>query len=280
MAVPILDNHVHLEPFRGRNVDAVKDFERHGGTHIVISSLPYDEAPAKSAEDFRKGFDLTISLKDRVNKETGVRAFATVGPYPAELMNLEKINGLEKAKEIMKDGLDIAADYVRAGAALAIGEVGRPHFPVSEEEWRASNEILAYAMKLAKEVGCAIVLHTESATISSMKELAAMADKVGLDKNRVVKHYSPPLILPEENFGLMPSVLAGKDAVKEALGKGDRFLMETDFLDDPHRPGAVMAITTVPKRTRTFLKQSIMTEEQAFRIHVENPKKTYGDLFA
>jgi len=280
MAVPILDNHVHLEPFRGRNVDAVRDFERQGGTHIVISSLPYDEAPAKSAEDFRKGFDLTISLKDRVNRETGVRAFATVGPYPAELMNLENINGLEKAKEIMKDGMDIAAEYVRTGAALAIGEVGRPHFPVSEAEWRASNEILAYAMKLVKEVGCAIVLHTESATISSMKELAAMADKVGLDKNRVVKHYSPPLILPEENFGLMPSVLAGKDAVREALGKGDRFLMETDFLDDPRRPGAVMAITTVPKRTRTFLEQGIMTEEQAFKIHVENPKKTYGDLFA
>jgi len=280
MAVPILDNHVHLEPFRGRNVDAVKDFERQGGTHIVISSLPYGEAPAKSAEDFRKGFDLTISLKDRVNKETGVRAFATVGPYPAELMNLENIHGLEKAKEIMKDGMDIAAEYVRAGAALAIGEVGRPHFPVSEAEWRASNEILAYAMKLVKEIGCAIVLHTESATISSMKELAAMADKVGLDKNRVVKHYSPPLILPEENFGLMPSVLAGKDAVREALGKGDRFLMETDFLDDPRRPGAVMAITTVPKRTRTFLKLGIMTEEQAFKIHVENPKKTYGDLFA
>lgn len=280
MAVPILDNHVHLEPVRGRNVESVREFERQGGTHIVISSLPYDEAPVKSADDFRKGYDLTISMKDRVNRETKVRAFATVGPYPAELMDLEKIHGLEMAKGIMIDAMDIASDYVREGKALAIGEIGRPHFPVSEAEWAASNEIMMHAMALAKEVGCALVLHTESATLSSMKELAAMADKAGLSKDMVVKHYSPPLVLPEENFGLMPSVLAGKEAVKEALRKGTRFLLETDFLDDPRRPGAVMAITTVPKRTRAFMQQGIMTEEQAYKIHVENPKMTYGDSFS
>lgn len=246
----------------------------------MISGLPYDETPVKASDDFRKGYDLTVSMKDRVNKETGVRAFATVGPYPAELMNLEKIHGLEKAEEIMMDGLDIAAEYVREGKALAIGEVGRPHFPVSEAEWNSSNHIMMCAMTLAKETGCAIVLHTESATTASMRELAAMADKAGLDKSQVVKHYSPPLILPEENFGLMPSVLAGKEAVREALHKGDRFLLETDFLDDPRRPGAVMAITTVPKRTRMFMQQGIMTEEQAYKIHVENPKRTYGDSFS
>ena len=280
MAVPILDNHIHLEPFKGRNVESVRDFERQGGTHIVISSLPYGEAPVKMPDDFRKGYDLTVSMKDRVNKETGVRAFATVGPYPAELMDLEKIHGLKKAEEIMMDGMDIAAEYVREGKALAIGEVGRPHFPVSKAEWNSSNDIMTRAMTLAKEIGCALVLHTESATTASMKELAEMAEKAGLDKSKVIKHYSPPLILPEENFGLMPSVLAGKEAVKEALLKGDRFLLETDFLDDPRRPGAVMAITTVPRRTRMFMQQGIMTEEQAYKIHVENPKRTYGDSFS
>jgi TatD-related deoxyribonuclease len=112
-----------------------------------------------------------------------------------------------------------------------------------------------------------------------MKELAEMADKAGLDRGKVVKHYSPPIVLPEENFGLMPSVLASKDHVKEALQKGSRFLMETDFLDDPRRPGAVLAITTVPKRTLAFIEQGLMTEEQAHKIHVENPAKTYGQGF-
>lgn len=279
MEISILDNHVHLEPVRGRNVESVRDFEKQGGTHIIISHLPYEEFPVRSLEDYRKGFDATISIKNRVNKETGVRAYATVGPYPVELLELEKVHGLEKAKQVMMEAMELAAEYVRDGKALAIGEVGRPHFPVSPEIWSASNEIILHGMKLAKEVGCAIVLHSESATVASMREFAEMADRAGLDRARAVKHYSPPLIMPEENFGLMPSVLAGKNPTKEALAKGSRFLMETDFLDDPRRPGAVLAITTVPKRTKSFLEQGLMTEEQAYKIHSENPKKTYGSTF-
>jgi len=279
MAVPILDNHVHLEPLKGRHIDSVRDFERQGGTHLIISHLPYDHVRVRQPEDFAASFDVTISTKDKVNKETKVRAYATVGPYPAELIELQKIHGLEKAKEIMLAGMETAAEYVREGKAIAIGEVGRPHFPVSEEIWSASNDILLHAMSLAKEIGCAIVLHTESATPKSMKEIAEMADKAGLDRGKVVKHYSPPLVLPEENHGLLPSILASKEATRIALQKGTRFLMETDFLDDPKRPGAVLAIATVPKRTFAFIKQGMMTEEQAHIIHEENPRRAYGSAF-
>ncbi len=279
MAPPILDNHVHLEPVRGRHVDAARDFERAGGTHLIISHLPYEELRVRTEGDFRLAFDHTIAVKDRVNVETGVKAYATVGPYPVELLSLAKVHGLACAKEIMLAGMDLAAEYVRDGKALAIGEVGRPHFPVSAEELSASNDIMFHAMRLARENDCAVVLHTESATEASMMEIAEMADRAGLARHRVVKHYSPPLVLPEENHGLMPSVLSGKDAVKTALSKGTRFLMETDFLDDPDRPGAVLAITTVPKRMRTLLEQGAITEEQVHKVHVDNPRATYGPAF-
>jgi len=280
MAVPILDNHAHLEPLIGRHVEAVRDFERAGGTHIIISHLPYDHLRVSTAEDFRKGFEETVRLKDRVNAETSVKAFATVGPYPVELLHLEKKLGFERAKDLMMRGMEIAAEFVREGKALAIGEIGRPHFPVTDEQLDASNAIMSYGMSLGKELGCAVVLHTESATTGSMRELAEMADKVGLARWKLVKHYCPPLVLEEENFGLMPSVLAGRDAVKEALAKGTRFMMETDFLDDPRRPGAVLDIKTVPKRTKTMMEQGLMTEEQAHEVHQENPRRTYGDFFS
>lgn len=280
MAVPILDNHVHLEEVRGRHVDSARDFQKAGGTHLIISGPPQEEFRIKSTEDWRKAYDITIALKERVNTETSVKAFATVGPYPGELLEIEKALGLEKAAQLMMEGVEIASQYVRDGRALAIGEMGRPHFPVSTEVWNVSNEIMFHGMRLAKEVGCAIVLHTESTTLESMKELGLMADKAGLPRSRVVKHYCPPFVLPEENFGLMPSVLAGKDASKAAISKGTRFLMETDFLDDKTRPGAVLAITTVPKRTLTFIKQGLMTEEQAYKIHEDSPKEAYGQGFS
>ncbi len=273
--VPVLDNHVHLDPFKGRNVDAVKDFERLGGTHIIISHMPYEERPVKDIDGFRESYDITIALKDRVNSETNVRAHATVGPYPAELIELEKIHGLQRAKDIMMKALDLAEEYVKEGKALAIGEVGRPHFPVSPDIWEASNEILSHAMRTAKETKCAIVLHTESATPAIMQELAEMARKVGLDTSRVVKHYCAPFVLPEENHGLMPSVLASKDAIEKAFAKGLRFMMETDFLDDPRRPGAVLNITTVPKRTTQLIQKGLMRLDDAYQIHYDNPRRTY-----
>ena len=279
MNVPILDNHVHLEPVRGRNVEAVKDFAAHGGTHIIVSHLPYEELPVRSAEDFRKSFEITISTVEKVNSETQVKAFATVGPYPVELLDLAKVHGLAKAKGIMLEGMDIAAEFVRKGDALAIGEVGRPHFEVSSDLLHASNDILLQGMKLARDAGCAIVLHTESATNESMKGLAEMADTAGLDRGKVVKHYCGPLVRQDENFGLMPSVLASRENVEAALAKGLRFMMETDFLDDPRRPGAVLSITTVPKRTQQLMQKKLLRLDDAYQIHYDNARMTYGPRF-
>ena len=279
MNVPVLDNHVHLEPVRGRNVDAVKDFAALGGTHIIVSHMPYEEIPVRSADDFRRGYEVTVSMVERVNAETEVKAFATVGPYPGEILALEKIHGLEKARDIMIEAMDTAAEFVHNGDALAIGEVGRPHWGVSDEVMHASNDILRHGMMLAKRVDCAIVLHTESATPEVMKSLAEMADDVGLDRGRVVKHFCGPLVKQEENFGLMPSVLASRENVKEALSKGLRFLMETDFIDDPRRPGAVLAITTVPKRTQQLIEKKLLRLEDACRIHYDNARMTYGSRF-
>jgi TatD-related deoxyribonuclease len=102
-----------------------------------------------------------------------------------------------------------------------------------------------------------------------------MGKRVGLPASKIVKHYSPPLILESENYGLMPSILASKKNITTAIEKGNRFLMETDYIDDPRRPGAVLGPKTVPKRTIELLENGILTEEDIIRIHKDNPEKTY-----
>lgn len=47
-------------------------------------------------------------------------------------------------------------------------------------------------------------------------------------------------------------------------------------MDEPSRPGAVLDIKTVPKRTMAYLDSGKMTEEQAWIIHKDNPEKLYG----
>ncbi len=275
MDFPILDNHLHLRA-DGRNVEALKDFYKRGGTHAVLSHLPYKEVSITSPEDFRSSYEITLSMADRANRETDVRVFVTLGPYPVLLIDLEEKYGIERAVEIMKRGMDIAKDFIDEGRAIALGEVGRPHFSVPERILQASNEIMRYGMELAAESGCPIVLHTETSTPEVMRELAGMADESGLSREKVIKHYCAPLIREEESAGLFPSVLAGKKALQQASEKGSRFLMETDYLDDPERPGAVMYPPTIPKRMEYLLEEGLLTEEDAWTIHKENPERVYG----
>ncbi len=273
--LPILDNHIHLQP-KGRNIEAVKDFQKAGGTHLIISHLPQKGYRIKKGEDFKAQYDITVEMAELARKNTDVKIFVTLGPYPVELLRLSEHMPLNQAKEVMIVGMDIAGDYVKEGKAIGLGEIGRPHFPVSDEIMKTSNDIMKYGMEIAKEIGCAVVLHTESGTPEVCKELAKIAKDVGLPANKVVKHYSPAIIDEKDNHGLFPSVLASKRNIEEAIAQGNRFMMETDYLDDPRRPGAVLGIKTVPKRTKMLMEVGLLSEDDAFIIHKENPEKVYG----
>lgn len=272
---PILDNHIHLQPM-GKNYEAVKEFQKEGGTHLIVSHLPHKGHKINKPEDFKIQFDTTLKMAVLAREKTDVKIFVTLGPYPVELLRFVEHMTLEEGVKIMMAGMDIAGEYVREGKAIALGEIGRPHFPVSDEIIEASNDIMRYGMEIAKGIGCAVVLHTESGTPGVCKELAQMAENVGFPANRIVKHYSPAIINERDNHGLFPSVLASKKNIEEAVAKGNRFLMETDYLDDPRRPGAVLGIKTVPKRTKALIDMDLIGEEDVWVIHKDNPEKVYG----
>lgn len=259
----IFDNHFHLD-FAGLGVCAVKDFESSGGTHIMLVHKPFAD------------YETTLKLAELVRRETNVEVFVALGPHPAELTKLLEKFSLKDGVEKMKKRMETAGKYVMEKHSVAVGEIGRPHYDVSENVWSASNEIMEYGMSIAKDVNCPVILHTETATKKTFKEIAEMADKVGLKKEKVIKHYSPPLVKLEDNFGIFPSILAGKDAIKEAISISPRFMMETDYMDDLKRPGAVLGPKTVPRVTKFFLEKNIFTQEDVIKIHKENPEKVYG----
>jgi TatD-related deoxyribonuclease len=181
----------------------------------------------------------------------------------------------ETAIRIMKKGIDEAAVLCEEKKCIGIGEIGRPHFHVNVQTIEDSNEIILYGMQRARDVNAPVILHTESTTPHQCRELVEIGKKVGLPLYKIVKHYSPPLILENENYGLMPSVLASKKNILSAVKKGTRFMMETDYIDDPRRPGAVLGPKTIPKRTLELMENDILTEKQIYEIHKKNPEKTY-----
>jgi TatD-related deoxyribonuclease len=130
-------------------------------------------------------------------------------------------------------------------------------------------------MELAAEIGCAVIIHSESGSPGLMSELSDMARTASLDPGMVIKHFSPPLVRDDETYGIFPSIPASKKAVREALSKGDRFMLETDFINAPNRPGAVMSINTVPKRVLGMLSSGEMSSETVWKICYDAPKRMF-----
>jgi len=272
--IPITDNHLHLSE-NGRGIDAIRDFERAGGTHAIVVSLPswMYGVIAKCPEDYDVGYEATLRMVERVNKETGVKAWAVVGVHPAELIKLKGRMKIGEAVEVMKGALERAQKLVVEGKCVGI-KSGRPHWKVSEEEWELSCEVMEYAMRLAKEVDCPVQLHTEEATEEGISHIGSIAKKVGIPTHKVIKHYSPPQLEMFRKGGVFPSVLAVDGAVERALEQGDDFFIETDYMDDPKRPGAVLGPKTVPKRTLSALKEGY--EDALWKIHCENVERAYN----
>ncbi len=238
--------------------------------------MPFKDASIRRKEDYRKQYDITVAFVNEINRKGRTKAFATLGPYPVDLVHLSKRMPLERAKEILIHGMDIAAQYVEEGKAIALGEIGRPHFPAGKEVMDASNDILVYGLGLAKELGCAAVLHVEGGGMEVYASLAELADKAGINREKVVRHFSTPIIDTADNHNLFPSVLARKGSVEKAIRTSTRFMLETDYIDDLRRPGAVLGPATVPKRTLALLDKGVLSEDDCLAIHKDNPEKVYG----
>jgi len=233
---PVLDDHMHLDPVNGRGAEAAAEFADSGGTHLLVVNKPswhlLDDLPADPG-DFREVFELTIEVVAEASEVLPGEAWPVLGVHPALISQLvEADHDPESARELMQGGLEVAAEYVADGPALAL-KSGRPHYDVSEDVWAASNAVMKHGFDLAAETGCAIQLHTESG--EDFTEVAGWAEDRGLPAERVVKHFSGGRLT-----GPTKSVIANTDALEVAVETGEPFMMETDFLDDPERPGAVL----------------------------------------
>ncbi len=106
-----------------------------------------------------------------------------------------------------------------------------------------------------------------------------MADKAGLAREKLVRHYAPPRVDSSYTHGLTPSVLAGSGSIEVLMETFEQsshgFMLETDYMDDLRRPGAVLGPKTVPKRTRQLLEAGL-DEEILYHCHQDLPEHIYG----
>ncbi len=251
---PILDQHIHLDR-SNKFLDAVAEFIGAGGTGIMLVHKPsFSSNLPADLHGYRAAYSETLGMAEEVRAAFGIDVGVVLGPHPVAWEHQIEPLGLERATELHLEAVDLALDHIDAGDAVCLGEVGRPHYPVSAEIWSAANDMLREIMALAAGAGTSIQLHVEDNGEKTCLELAALCDEAGLARDRAIRHYAPADVGIDFTHGLAATVSVGRGSVETltetTVNANAPWGMETDFLDDPRRPGAVLGPKTVPKRTQ------------------------------
>jgi TatD-related deoxyribonuclease len=273
--LPVVDHHCHLHP-SGEGVAAARRFRTAGGTHLFLATQNYLDAPPVSVEDYRRQFETTEALARRVREEAAVEVYVVVAPYPVDLVPTSAALGLEAALAVQLAALDLAGQWVREHRAVALGEVGLPHFEVGPALLEAAQRAFDHALTVARDVDCPVVVHSADLTPETYLDLALRGARANLPAHRIVKHYARSRTPAVDRSGIVPSYLARRELVREVMADPGPWFLETDFLDDPRRPGAVLDLATIPKRAVAAAEASPAGAERLRVPFQEALRTVYG----
>jgi TatD-related deoxyribonuclease len=266
---------MHLDR-NNRYLDAVSEFINSGGTGINLVHKPNFSNLPLTISDYQSAYDDTIEMAREIREKFGIKVSVILGPHPVSWEKQIHTIGLQESTSLHLEAVKLAINYISTGEAVCLGEVGRPHYPVSLEIWTAANNLLLEIMKLAAEAKISIQLHVEDDGEKTYSDLAKLCDKASLPRYLAIRHYAPANISTDFTHGLSVTVSVGKDSISkivESLPNCNSYWgMETDFLDDKNRPGAVLGPKTIPKRTNQLiekLKEAGYSEDKIYEI-VEN----------
>jgi TatD-related deoxyribonuclease len=273
--LPVVDHHAHLHPSH-EGVEAARRFRAAGGTHLFLATQSYEAACPMGLEGYRRQFETTEALARQIGGATELVVYVVVAPYPIDLLAQIEQLGLEAAVALQESALELAGRWIEEQRAVALGEVGRPHFPVDPSVGPAVEGVFRRALEVARDVRAPAVVHCEDLDADGYRGLASFAATVGFPVGRLVKHYARSFVPAPERLGIVPSFLARREAVHDARGDPGPWFLETDFLDDPRRPGAVLDIATVPRRAVALAGEGPAGVELLHRIFVDSVRTVYG----
>ena len=284
---PIIDQHIHLDR-TNLFLDAVADFSSSGGTGIMLVHKPsFSHSLPTDLEGYRGAYSDTISMAEEVRKEFGLRVGVVLGPHPVAWEKQIPELGIEESSELHLEAVSLALEYIDSGHAHCLGEVGRPHYPVEEEIWERANDLLLEILSMASSSGTSVQLHVEEKDERTYSELSKLCISSGISSERAIRHFAPPNVSADFTHGLSATVNVGKGSietiVETAREAASPWGMETDFLDDNRRPGAVLGPKTVPKRTQQLCSSLLSegwseneVESLLTKVHSEWPESLYG----
>lgn len=274
-----IDAHSHASTLGLGYDEVVKRFKSLGGRLIALVQLnPGSYGLRDDLEGVMRSLDLHVRSCNRVKRELGgVLCFS--GLHPATVDRLVRTSGDASRlyRELEERYMRKLELLVKEGLLDGLGEFGRPHYPAPPESWAVNELLLAKGLAMAKDTGVWIHIHSENAGLVTFESVRLLVDSVGLRHERVLMHHVPPSHVPlYTSDGFYVSIVGRSQVVRGLGGECSYVVTESDYLDDPRRPGAVVYPWDLRREVLRAVEEGALTAGCAEKILQLNPAVFYG----
>ena len=278
------DAHTHTNPVRGLGVSGiVPRFKRVNGWFMALISLaPWHYGLSPTLEHYINSARIVVKECKKA-REMGLKCKCFAGVHPADIDKLtDRYNlKLEDAYKLLDKVLDSLIKMCRDGLLDGIGEVGRQHYRTLPERIAVSEILLIKTLEASRDYDFIVHLHMESGGIVTLNYLREICRLIGFKNRwRIIVHHVTNLNIIREIVDMGFSVTI--PGVQTILAKLDNsippaFMIESDYLDDPKRPGVVVYPWTMVEYELKLLEKGLVDSRYLEKVNIDNIVKVYGE---
>ncbi len=269
------DAHCHSNPVKGLGAKRIaRKFKSIGGWFIALVGLPphHYGITESGVEAHLKAYRIAVEEAKRAREE-GLETRVLVGFHPAEVDEYFRRGwSLRDIVELGYRLIDEIARLHREGLVDGIGEVGRQHYSTSPPRIIASQLITEYALEVARDNDMIVHLHLEQGGYATVESIRRLVDYTGIDYSRVFLHHvGYEEALYSSRYRLWYTVPCKKKTLHRLFReKPCHMLIESDFIDDPRRPGVSSYPWDIAVVVEEALRDNNVDEEYLYRVFVDN----------
>jgi len=273
------DAHLHVNPVKGFGAGKIaKKFKSIGGWFISIVSLPpyHYGFTEPSIESYRRVLEI-LQREASKAREQGLEVAVFMGLHPAEVDYYYK-QGVkpDKLAGLVDQVLKLIEDSIKTGVINGIGEVGRQHYGTSPERFVFAETIMVKTLILARDYDVPVQLHTEQGGFATAYSISQFASLVKTPLSRIILHHANlETARWTEYFGIPFTAPVRHFDEKYASHKWINCMIESDFIDDPERPGVSAYPWEIPTVLNKLVEKGVVTEEQVYKIMVDNVARLF-----